>query len=125
MREEQKIQKQSLYDMACALNSKCEETSEELRKYPVIFDKSDPGHKDLRMQENAWNAVSNYLDFVDSPTKGKAYFESLEERYTKTRNDVRKSEKSGTSLAEKEKALNAFKLVGPIYCHTGIEDEHK
>ena len=117
--------------MACALNSKCEETlSEEVRKYPVVFDKSNPGQKDLRMQENAWNAVSNSLDFVDSPTKAKAYFENLKKRYTKEQNDVRKSEKSGTSLAEKEKVLNAFRLirvsflVGSIYCHTGIEDEH-
>ena len=61
------------------------------------------------MQENAWTAVSNSLDFVDSPTKAKVYFENLKKRHTKKRNDVRKSEKSGTSLAEKEKALNSFK----------------
>ena len=76
--------KQSSYNMACALNSRsarkrCQRQWGNTRWYLI----SVPGHKDLRMQENAWNAVSNSLDFVDSPTKAKAYFENSKKRCTK------------------------------------------
>ena len=65
-------------------------------------------HKENNVVENAWEEISKALDFVESSTKCKLHFDNMKKRYVKKRNDVRKADKTGTSLAEKEKAENAF-----------------
>ena len=52
--------------MTCALNSKCEETlSEEVRKYPLIFDKSDQEHVFAFVLPSSATA-SNSVYFLDN-----------------------------------------------------------
>ena len=42
-----------------------EELVEEVRKYPVLYDKSSPHYKDKRKIENAWKLVDEQLGFEE------------------------------------------------------------
>ena len=42
-----------------------EELAEEVRKYPVLYDKSSPHYKDKRKVENAWKLVDEQLGFEE------------------------------------------------------------
>ena len=42
-----------------------EELAEEVRKYPVLYDKSSPQYKDKRKVENAWKLVDEQLGFEE------------------------------------------------------------
>ena len=39
---------------------------EEVRKYPVLFDKSQTGYKEQVTVSNAWNAVAKELPFAEN-----------------------------------------------------------
>ena len=40
--------------------------AEQVRLYPALYDKADPAHKERDVLKNAWDAVAEALDFVDS-----------------------------------------------------------
>ena len=84
-----------------------EETMAEVaRQFPVIFDKTEKGHKERDTVENAWREVVKGVDFLSDVKFAKLMFDNLRKRYSKERNDVRKADHSGTSLlADKEKAV--------------------
>ena len=43
-----------------------EKLIEVFRDYPVIYDKTVPGHKDQVVLENAWKAITNQLEFLEN-----------------------------------------------------------
>ena len=69
-----------------------------------MYDKSDKGYKERDVFANAWEKVVGELDFREDVKEAKTYWENLRKRYNKKRNDVKKSDRSGTSLFGKEKA---------------------
>ena len=73
-----------------------------------MYDKSDKGYKERDVFANAWEKVVAELDFLEDVKEAKTYWENLRKCYNKKHNDVKKSDRSGTSLFEKEKARKAF-----------------
>ena len=95
--------------MAGSLSSENEEKlTEVVRRYPVIYDKSEPGHRDNNTVENAWKEVISLVDFVDDTKQAKAFFQNIKKRYCKYRQNLTNADKTGTSLAEKEAAIKSF-----------------
>ena len=71
--------------MAGSLSSENEEKLiEVVRRYPVIYDKYEPGHRDNTV-ENAWKEVVSLVDFVDDTKQAKAFFQNIKKRYCKYR----------------------------------------
>ena len=51
--------------MSLSLNEE-EILAENVKLYPVLFDKSAPGYKDKDVVFNAWGAVAEKLEFVEN-----------------------------------------------------------
>ena len=95
--------------MAGFISSENEEKlTEVVRMYPVIYDKSEPGHREKNTVENAWKEVVMFVDFVVDTKQAKAFFHNIKKRYCKYRLSLIKADKTGTSLAEKEAAIKSF-----------------
>ena len=99
--------------MAGSLSAENEEKlSEVVRRYPVIYDKSEAGHRDNNIVLNAWKEVIALVDFVNDTKEAKILFQNIRKRYCKYRLNLAKADKTGTSLAEKEAAMKAFQPYG-------------
>ena len=85
--------------------------AENISKYlydTCMHDKSNKGYKERDVFPNVREKVVGELDFLEDVKEAKTYWENLRKRYNKKRNDVKKSDRSGTSLFEKGKARKAF-----------------
>ena len=55
-----------------------EETlAEAIRQFPVIFDKTEKGHKERDTVENAWREVVKDVDFLSDVKSAKLMFDNL------------------------------------------------
>ena len=67
--------------------------AEAVRQFPVLYDKSDPGHKDKNIIANAWKeVVSTCSEYVADENEAKTLFENLKKRYNKKKNIVKKAD---------------------------------
>ena len=58
-----------------------EETlAEAVRQFPVIFDKTEKGHKERDTVENAWREVVKSVDFLSDVKSAKLMFDSLKKK---------------------------------------------
>ena len=76
------------------------ELSEEVRKYPALFDKSSPDYHNNTIVENCWNRVQRQLGF-ENWKEAKEEFRKLRKRFKKQRLKTENANMSGTSTAEK------------------------
>ena len=73
-----------------------EELSEAIRKYPVIYDKGEKGHKDKLKVANAWKKVIEELGLEDVDI-AQRQFANLKKLFNKRRKVVTKCGPSGVS----------------------------
>ena len=52
-----------------------EQLSNEIRKYPCLFDKSNAGHKEKNLIETAWKEIDNSLGIEEGITLCYEYFD--------------------------------------------------
>ena len=70
--------------MAGSLSEENEEKlTEVVRRYPVIYEKSEAGHRDNNIVLNAWKKVIALVDFVNDTNEAKILFQNIRKRYCK------------------------------------------
>ena len=75
------------------------ELAEEERKYPSLYDKTNPDYHKADLVENCWDRVQKILG-VESRKIAKDNFIKLRKRFNKQRQKTKKAKKSGTSRGE-------------------------
>ena len=65
-----------------------EKLAENIQNFPVIFYKMDKSHKEKDVVENAWRAVVENVDFVESSKEAKTIFDNLKKRYNKKKKTI-------------------------------------
>ena len=116
--------------MAGSLSAENEEKlAEVVRRYPVIYDKSEAGHRDNNIVSNAWKEVIALVDFVNDTKEAKILFQNIRKRYCKYRLNLTKADKTGSYISQA--AMKAFQpyrylqwLDKFIFFHSAADSGH-
>ena len=82
-------------------------------KYPALYNKADPGHKDKTLNNNAWKSAAKEMG-VDVATIQRL-FKNLKKRYNNRRRKYNNVNRSGTSRSAIKKALKALDELAYLF----------
>jgi len=84
--------------------------SESVRKYPALYDKTNPSFKDRVKKNSAWENVAEELNVEGGGTVVEKLFCNLRKRYNKEKAKIKKLLKSGGATTGSEAMIGELKL---------------
>ena len=98
----------------------------EVRKYPVLYDKTNLQYKEKRPKSNAWKEIDMKMGYEEGEAEDK--FVKLKNRYSRRKTTVKKAKRSGTGRTKELvaavavlKAFDFLKWLDPFV--SGAEKE--